>query len=185
MNLEPEIEDFIATSEALYTTSVAATVADQRAVYERVCAHFTPPHPPSLDSHYDIIDTPSGRVPVRWYWKNNEPAAACIVYFHGGGFVVGGLESHDFICARLANDTDCKVLSVDYRLAPEHVFPAAFDDCFHVMGGEVRVLTQAGFDDLERVGGEALAASVIKVRDGEVQIVPGFDGQYGTVRPAN
>lgn len=51
------------------------------------------------------------------------------------------------------------------------------------LGGEVQVLTQAGFDDLQRVGGEALAAAVTKVRDGQVQIVPGFDGQYGTVRP--
>ena len=52
------------------------------------------------------------------------------------------------------------------------------------LGGEVRVLTQAGFDDLERVGGEALAIAVTKVRDGQVRIVPGFDGQYGTVLPA-
>ena len=53
------------------------------------------------------------------------------------------------------------------------------------LGGEVQVLAHAGFDDLERVGGEALATAVIKVRNGQVQIVPGFDGQYGTVRPAN
>jgi len=52
------------------------------------------------------------------------------------------------------------------------------------MGGEINVLTQAGFDDLERVGGEDLAIAVTKVRDGKVEIVPGFDGQYGTVRPA-
>ena len=53
------------------------------------------------------------------------------------------------------------------------------------LGGEVQVLTQVGFDGLERVGGEALATAVIKVRNGQVQIVPGFDGQYGTVRPAS
>ena len=53
------------------------------------------------------------------------------------------------------------------------------------LGGEIQVLTHAGFDDLERAGGEALAIAVTKVRDGQVQIVPGFDGQYGTVRPAN
>ena len=53
------------------------------------------------------------------------------------------------------------------------------------LGGELQVLAHAGFDDLERVGGEALATSVIKVRDGEVQIEPGFDGQYGKVRPIN
>ena len=52
------------------------------------------------------------------------------------------------------------------------------------LDGEIRVLTQAGYDDLERVGGEDLAIAVTKVRDGKVEIVPGFDGQYGTVRPA-
>lgn len=51
------------------------------------------------------------------------------------------------------------------------------------LGGEITVLTQAGYDDLERVGGEGLALAVTKVRDGKVEIVPGFDGQYGTVRP--
>ena len=52
------------------------------------------------------------------------------------------------------------------------------------LGGEVRVLTQAGFDDLERAGGESLAVAVTKVREGQVRIVPGFDGRYGTVHPA-
>ena len=53
------------------------------------------------------------------------------------------------------------------------------------LGGELRILTQAGFDDIESVGGEALAIAVTKVRDGQVRIVPGFDGQYGTVLPAD
>jgi PHP family Zn ribbon phosphoesterase len=52
------------------------------------------------------------------------------------------------------------------------------------LGGEVKVLTQVGYSDLERVGGENLAVAVIKVRNGQVQIVPGFDGQYGVVQPA-
>ncbi len=133
MNLEPEIESFIAVSEAMYTTSINATIGNQRAVYDRICAHFTPAHPAGLNSRYDVVDTPECEVQVRWYWKDHVSDAACIVYFHGGGFVVGGLESHDFFCAKLAGDTNCKVVSVDYRLAPEFVFPAAFDDCFHVV----------------------------------------------------
>jgi PHP family Zn ribbon phosphoesterase len=51
------------------------------------------------------------------------------------------------------------------------------------LGGEVKVLTQVGYSDLERVGGENLAVAVTKVRNGQVQIVPGFDGQYGVVQP--
>ena len=52
------------------------------------------------------------------------------------------------------------------------------------LGGEVRVLTQVEYGDIERVGGEDLAIAVTKVRDGQVEIVPGFDGQYGIVRPS-
>jgi acetyl esterase len=57
-----------------------------------------------------------------------------IVFFHGGGFVLGDLESYDPFCRTLANESSCRVLSVDYRLAPEHPFPAAVDDAVAVMG---------------------------------------------------
>jgi acetyl esterase len=53
-----------------------------------------------------------------------------LVFFHGGGWVVGNVESHDTMCRHLANRAGCAVVSVDYRLAPEHKFPAAVDDCF-------------------------------------------------------
>lgn len=52
----------------------------------------------------------------------------CLLFFHGGGYTVGGLDSHDALCRDLAHRTPCKVLAVDYRLAPEHKFPAAYDD---------------------------------------------------------
>jgi len=58
-----------------------------------------------------------------------DQALPTIMFFHGGGFVVGNLESHDSVCRYLAAEAGCAVVSVDYRLAPEHRFPAAFDDC--------------------------------------------------------
>jgi len=72
---------------------------------------------------------PGGDVPLRIY----TPVAAsgtmnCLVFFHGGGFVIGDLDSHDALCRHLANDAGCKVVAVDYRLAPEHKFPAAIED---------------------------------------------------------
>ncbi len=172
MHLEPEIKTFIARSESLYTTSVAARIEDQRAIYDQVCAHFTPAPPSGLHCYDAVIDTPNHSVPVRWYWRRQRSNAPCLVYFHGGGFVVGGLDSHDFICAKLAHDTACKVVSVDYRLAPEHVFPAAFDDCFgvvHALQGtpeeyaiDARKIILCG----DSAGGNLAAAVALANRDG-------------------
>jgi len=74
---------------------------------------------------------PAGLIPLRAYrgtgTLSGEPLPA-LVYYHGGGWVVGDLDSHDWTCRMIANAADCAVVSVDYRLAPEHPFPAAYDD---------------------------------------------------------
>ncbi len=75
------------------------------------------------------IDGPGGPLPLRIYRPHDAPAVpGCIVYAHGGGFVVGDLDTHDPTCRHLAADSGCIVVAVDYRLAPEHPFPAAVDD---------------------------------------------------------
>jgi acetyl esterase len=74
-----------------------------------------------------------GAVPVRFYRAANaasERVLPALVYFHGGGWVIGDLDTHDALCRHLANAARCIVVSVDYRLAPEHKFPAAVEDCF-------------------------------------------------------
>ncbi len=74
---------------------------------------------------------PAGAVPVRVYRSEGAATPAPgLVYFHGGGWVVGDLESHDNFCRALANRTRAVVVSVDYRLAPEHRCPAAAEDCY-------------------------------------------------------
>lgn len=73
-----------------------------------------------------VEDVDAAGLPARLYRPENP--VATIVFFHGGGFVIGDLDTHDQTCRRLANDTSATVLSVDYRLAPEHAFPAAVDD---------------------------------------------------------
>jgi acetyl esterase len=78
------------------------------------------------------IDGPHGdRIPLRLYSPRTaagEPQSV-LMYFHGGGWVVGDLETHDGLCAEIARSLDITVISVDYRLAPEHAFPAAGEDC--------------------------------------------------------
>ena len=89
-----------------------------------------PDVPQLADISAHIIEGADGPLPARLY----TPLAAGVgagpgmIYFHGGGFVMGDLDSHDIIARRLAHSSRCRVLSVDYRLAPEHKFPAAHDD---------------------------------------------------------
>ena len=79
------------------------------------------------------IDGPGGSIPIRIYTPRELASGEklpVLVWFHGGGYVIGDLDTHDSACRALANETDCIVVAVDYRLAPENKFPAAVDDCF-------------------------------------------------------
>ena len=76
------------------------------------------------------IDGPAGQIPVRIYRPEGDGPFGTLVYFHGGGWVIGDLDTCDSVCREIATLADVVVVSVDYRLAPEHVFPAAVDDCY-------------------------------------------------------
>jgi len=76
------------------------------------------------------IPGPAGSIPVRVYTPAGDAPFPILVFFHGGGWVIGDLESHDPVCRALANAAACVVVSVDYRRAPEARFPAAAEDCF-------------------------------------------------------
>src|SRR5262245_31832630 len=76
------------------------------------------------------VPGPDGAIPTRTYIPEGQQPLPGLVYFHGGGWVRGSLQTHDVLCRALANDARCIVVSVDYRMAPEHRFPAAIDDAF-------------------------------------------------------
>lgn len=104
-------------------------LADARAQYNE----FTPlffTDPPDIDRVFDDqLPGPAEPIPVRVYDPDTtESSPPVIIYYHGGGFVLGGLDAYDPLCRELAERTDAVVVSVDYRLAPEHPFPAAVDD---------------------------------------------------------
>ena len=77
---------------------------------------------------HEVRDVDAGGVPCRLYRPSGVHGLPLVVYLHGGGWVVGDLDTHDHVCRTLANKAEMAVLSVDYRLAPEHKFPAALDD---------------------------------------------------------
>lgn len=76
-----------------------------------------------------VVDGRDAQIKVRIYTPTTVPIGS-VVYYHGGGFVLGSIETHDAICRRLVNASECRVISVDYRLAPEHKFPAAVHDAY-------------------------------------------------------
>jgi acetyl esterase len=76
------------------------------------------------------IPGPGGQIPIRIYTPAGAAPIGALVYFHGGGWVVGDIASHDVLCRSLANGSGCLTISVDYRLAPEHKFPAAAEDSY-------------------------------------------------------
>lgn len=73
---------------------------------------------------------PAGEIPVRVYRARLDAHLPALMWFHGGGWVLGDIDTHDRLCRSLANRIGCTVVSVDYRLAPEHRFPAAAEDCY-------------------------------------------------------
>ncbi|RON10911.1 lipase [Pseudomonas brassicacearum] len=159
-----------------------------RQAYSQMCRAFTNARPQELE----VSDFTLEGVSVRAY----QPAVSapdsgwpCILYLHGGGWVVGDLDSHDFICAELAMVSGVLVIAVDYRLAPEHPFPAAFDDCLSVWRALCVGASPFALDATrmlvagDSAGGNLAAALCLALRDrgerlpcAQVLIYPGLGG---------
>src|SRR5580693_8914529 len=118
---------------------------------------LAPDPPPVAETRELAAPGPSGAaVPLRLYRgattapRDGLPA---LVYFHGGGWVIGDLDTHDSLCRHLANAARCIVVAVDYRLAPEHKFPAAVEDCFAATSWVAREAVALGIDRERLAGG--------------------------------
>ena len=140
------------------------------------------------------VPGPGGEIPVRVYTPEQSGLLPVLVYFHGGGWVVGDLETHDALCRQLTNAASCMVVSVDYRLAPENKFPAAAEDAYAAtqwvaenaatIGGDPDRIAVGG----DSAGGNLAAAVVLMARDRggprlvhQLLIYPATDGACDTV----
>lgn len=178
MPSEPGILEFLDICNSFYPAdAVDAPIAQQRAWYDALCARFDRPLPEAMIFQDEILFTP-----IRRYRPARVTTETVLLYLHGGGFVVGSLESHHAICAEIAEFAQAELVSVDYRLAPEHVWPAQTDDCYGVLkqligqGSKVVVIGDSA-------GGNLAAGLALRARDeklsgivGQVLIYPALGG---------
>lgn len=127
------------------------------------------------ESRDTTVPGPHGPVPVRLYRPAGTAASdvlPALIYYHGGGWLLGGLDSHDVVCRRFANAARCRVVSVDYRMAPEDKFPAAVDDCAAATQWAVDSAATLGIDTAkiavggDSAGGNLAAVMALMARDG-------------------
>ena len=127
--LDAQVRAYIDRSDSFYPPdAVHLSIAQQRAVYDALCVAFHQGRPPGVH----VTDEAHGGVNCRRYEAGSSEVT--VIYYHGGGFVVGGLHSHDDVCAEICARTGYRVVSVDYGLAPENVFPHCFDDAWSAFG---------------------------------------------------
>ncbi|HEX7436439.1 MAG TPA: alpha/beta hydrolase [Caldimonas sp.] len=148
------------------------TPTEARAFYRERRA-FTQPEPPQVGSVRELqAEGPHGPIPMRLYLPLAAPdgdaaargALPVLVYFHGGGWVIGDLDTHDTLCRELTNGSGCAVVAVDYRMGPEHRFPAAVDDCIAATRWLRREASALGLDPKRiAVGGDSAGGNLAAV----------------------
>ncbi len=127
--VHPSLEPYVNAVRAEPATHPSLLSADERRAAYRDLALANRGEPQSVASVREVALVLEGRtLGARLYVPLEDERKAVVVYFHGGGFVVGDLDTHDALCRRLSSDTRMRFLSVDYRLAPEHPFPAGIND---------------------------------------------------------
>lgn len=169
--LDEDIRAFIRRTEDAYPPDATGFTHDQqRAFYDRMCQSFDRPHPPGVRSETCAI----AGVPCRIYTPEGARAGVTAIYFHGGGFVVGGLHSHDAICAELSVGAKVRLIAVDYRLSPENRHPAAYDDACAVVRAIEGAKVLAG--DSAGANLAAAVAAHLPGIAGQVLIYPGLGG---------
>jgi acetyl esterase len=132
MSLDPDAERVLDLIKAAGRPPIQICSPDEARTVYRASRKALSPDPPSVAQVQELnAPGPAGGIPLRFYRgiETPEHTAPALVFIHGGGFCIGDRDTHDVICRKLANETKSVVISVEYRLAPEHKFPAAVEDC--------------------------------------------------------
>ena len=166
MTLDPQAQlilDLAERSTRPLLQSLDPTAA--RIQYAETVAAVAGDPPTGVDVEASSIPGPAGEIPTRLYRPQDaEGSLPILVYFHGGGFVIGDLDTHDIPCRRLCLSGGCLVVSVDYRLAPEHAFPAPIEDSWAATRWVVDHATDLGGDPSRvAVGGDSAGGNLAAV----------------------
>ncbi|MFK0164224.1 alpha/beta hydrolase [Rhizobium sp. NPDC090279] len=180
MPSEAGILQFMDICDSFYPPdAVTASITQQRQWYDALCARFDRPLPEGMETSDGFV---AGTIPIRRYRPANIRTATMLLYLHGGGFVVGSLDSHHAICAEIADHAGAELISVDYRLAPEYRWPVQTDDCFGVLKqllAEKKSVVVVG----DSAGGNLAAGLVVRAKAenlsgivGQILIYPALGG---------
>ncbi len=174
MPVDPPIQGMLAMLAAMQRPALAAgTPEEARRAFRMLTVDLRPAETIVPVAATEDLEVPgaAGPLPARIYRPEAEGEVPTIVFFHGGGFVIGDVDTHDNQCRALCREAEAVVLSVGYRLAPEHPFPAAPEDCLaatrwaaeHVaeLGGDAGRIAVAG----DSAGGNLAAVVALMARD--------------------
>jgi len=174
--LDPQVKSLLELMETRGLPATHTLTPQEARAYYRERRFFTQPEPRPLAEVRDLVAPGlAGAIGLRLY----RPVAAVIpaptlVYFHGGGWTIGDLDTHDVLCRELADESGCVVVAVDYRLGPEHRFPAAVDDALAATRWLQSQARSIGLDAArfavggDSAGGNLAAVVAIALRDDAV-----------------
>jgi acetyl esterase len=186
MPLDPQVRALLDQMAALPLLEELSVADARKQVEGRIAVNL--PTLPVASVLNRTISGPGGDLPLRIYTPNGKGPFPLIVFFHGSGFVLCSLDTHDGVCRNLCNAGGCVVVSVDYRLAPEHKFPAGPADCYEATKWAAEHARDVSADSERLViagdsaGGNMVAVTALMIRDkggpalrGQLMIYPVTD----------
>lgn len=190
--LDPEIAGFAADQDQTFSPDFyAQPLAGQRARYDAFWRRFDAPRPPGVAAEDMRLSLPGRALALRLYRPSGvAKPLPVIVYCHGGSWTFGGLDSHDMPAARLAKIAGAAVIAVNYRLAPEHKYPAALDDAWDVLQWVIAAASELGLDPAriavagDSAGGALAAGVALLARDRAGPALRGQGLVYPALRPS-